>query len=46
MENTCKFEAKWIGPYVVTKKVRLGAYRLLDTQGRVLEYSWNAENLH
>jgi hypothetical protein len=45
-ENTCKFEAKWIGPYVVTEKTRLGAYRLSDTQERVLEHSWNAENLH
>jgi hypothetical protein len=46
MENTGKFEAKWTWPYVVTKKMRPGAYRLSDTQGRVLEYSWNVENLH
>jgi hypothetical protein len=38
-KNTCKFEAKWIGPYVVTDKTRPGAYHLLDTQGRVLEHS-------
>jgi hypothetical protein len=38
-ENTGKFEAKWIGPYVVSEKMRLGAYRLSDTQGRVLEHS-------
>jgi hypothetical protein len=46
MENTGKFEAKWIGPYVVSEKTRLGAYRSSDTQGRVLEHFWNTENLH
>jgi hypothetical protein len=45
-ESTDKFEAKWIGPYVVTEKTRSGAYHLSDRQGRVLEHSWNAENLH
>jgi hypothetical protein len=44
-ENTGKFEAKWIEPYVVTKKMRLGAYRLSDPQGGVLEHSWNEKNL-
>jgi hypothetical protein len=32
-ESTGKLEAKWIGPYVITKKLRPGAYRLSDTQG-------------
>jgi hypothetical protein len=45
-EKTGKFEAKWIGPYVISEKMRPGAYRLSDTQGRVLEHSWNTENLH
>jgi hypothetical protein len=44
-ENTGKFEAKWIGPYVVSEKMWSGAYMLSDTQGRVLEHSWNVENL-
>jgi hypothetical protein len=44
-KNTRKFEAKWIGPYVVAEKTRPGAYKLSDTQGNVLEHSWNAENL-
>jgi ribosomal protein S25 len=44
-ENIGKFEAKWIGPYVVVEKMRLGTYRLSDTQGKVVEHSWNAENL-
>jgi hypothetical protein len=34
-DNTCKFELKWIGPYVTTEKTRPDAY----TQGRVLEHS-------
>jgi hypothetical protein len=38
-ENTGKFEAKWIGPYVILEKTRPGTYRLSDTQGRVLEHS-------
>jgi hypothetical protein len=45
IENTSNLEAKWAGPYVVIKKSRPGAYRLSDMQGRVLEHSWNAENL-
>jgi hypothetical protein len=44
-ESNRKFEPKWTGPYVVTQKTRLGAYRLADTEGRVLEHSWNTENL-
>jgi hypothetical protein len=39
MENIGKFEAKWTGPYMMSVKMRLGAYRLLDTQGSVLEHS-------
>jgi hypothetical protein len=38
-ENVGKFEAKWIGPYVVTEKMRPDTYRLSGTQGRVLEHS-------
>jgi hypothetical protein len=26
--------------------MRPGAYRLSDTQGGVLEHSWNAKNIH
>jgi hypothetical protein len=44
-ENTGKFKAKWTGPYVVTDMMRPDTYRLSNTQGRVLEHSWNAENL-
>jgi hypothetical protein len=44
-ESTDKLEAKWIGLYVVTEKTQLGTYRLSDPQGRVLEHSWNTENL-
>jgi ABC-type Zn2+ transport system substrate-binding protein/surface adhesin len=40
-ENTRMFEAKWTWPYVISEKMRPGAYRLSNTQGRVLEHSWN-----
>jgi hypothetical protein len=29
-ESSGKLKSKWAGPYVVTKKSRLGAYRLID----------------
>jgi hypothetical protein len=32
-ESTDKFEAKWIGLYVITEKTWPGAYHLLDSQG-------------
>jgi hypothetical protein len=38
-KNTGKFDAKWIGPYVVTDKMRPGTYHLSDSQGWVLEHS-------
>jgi hypothetical protein len=44
-ESIGKLEAKWSRSYVVIEKSRLGAYRLSDPQGRVLEHSWNAVNL-
>jgi hypothetical protein len=46
IKNTGKFEAKWTRPYVVTDKMRPDMHRSSDTQGRLLEHSWNAENLH
>jgi hypothetical protein len=40
-----KLEPKWTGPFRVTEKRRLGSIRLADGEGRVLEHSWNANNL-
>jgi hypothetical protein len=31
---------------MVGEKMRPGAYRLSDSLGKMLEYSWNADNLH
>jgi hypothetical protein len=45
-EASGKLEPKWTGPFVVTEKTRLGSFRLVDNEGRVLEHSWNADNLH
>jgi hypothetical protein len=45
MEASGKLETKWTGPFVVTKKPRPGSFRLADNEGRVLDDSWNADNL-
>jgi hypothetical protein len=45
-EASSKLEPKWTGPFVVTEKTWLGSFRLADNEGRVLEHSWNADNLH
>jgi hypothetical protein len=46
--NECsgKLESKWVRLYVVMKKLRPGVYCLLDSQGNMLEHSWNVDNLH
>jgi hypothetical protein len=44
-ESTGKQEAKWAGPYVIVKKMSLGAYHLSHPEVRVLEHSWNADSL-
>jgi hypothetical protein len=44
-ESSGKLESKWEGPYVVIKKTRPGAYRLVDPRGLKLEHSWNTDNL-
>jgi hypothetical protein len=45
-ESSGKMELKWVGPYMVVGKRRLGAYHLLSSQCKMLEHSWNADNLH
>jgi hypothetical protein len=44
-EASEKLEPKWTGPFMVTEITRLGSFRLADNEGRVLEHSWNANNL-
>jgi hypothetical protein len=44
-EASGKLEPKWIRPFVVTEKRRPGSFHLADNEGRVLEHSWNADNL-
>jgi hypothetical protein len=46
IESFGKLESKWVGSYAVAEKLRPGAYHLLDSQGKTLEHSWNANNLH
>jgi hypothetical protein len=44
-EASRKLEPKWIGPFLVTEKTRLKSFRLANAEGRVLEHSWNTDNL-
>jgi hypothetical protein len=46
MEALGKLEPKWTGPFKVTEKTRPGSFHLADNEGRVLEHSWSADNLH
>jgi hypothetical protein len=45
-ESFRKLKSKWVGPYMVVKYSRPGAYNLPYSQGKMLEYSWNEDNLH
>jgi hypothetical protein len=45
MEALGKLEPKCTGPFVVIENTRRGSFRLADNEGRVLEHSWNADNL-
>jgi hypothetical protein len=38
-ESFGKLESKWEGPYVIIKKTRPGAHRLMDPQEPKLEHS-------
>jgi hypothetical protein len=38
-ESFGKLESKWTEPYMVAQKSRPGAYRLLESQGKMLEHS-------
>jgi hypothetical protein len=44
-EASGKLEPKWIGPFVVVEKIRPGSFRLANNEGKMLEHSWNADNL-
>ena len=40
-----KLSAKWEGPYVIIKVIKLGAYQLQRPDGFLVPRSWNAEHL-
>jgi hypothetical protein len=44
-EASEKLEPKWTGPFVVIEITRPGSFCLADIEDRVLEHSWNANNL-
>jgi hypothetical protein len=41
-----KLEPKWTGPFMVVDRTRPASFRLANSEGRVLEHSWNANNLY
>ena len=40
-----KFNQNWEGPYIITKEVGQGAYRIANIDGCELPNSWNAMHL-
>ena len=40
-----KLGQNWVGPYIVSRIVRLGNYELQTEEGKTLPHSWNAEHL-
>jgi hypothetical protein len=40
-----KLKPKWEGPYIVSKKTSVCAYRLTSQTGVHLDHSWSVENL-
>jgi hypothetical protein len=45
-EASGKLEPKWTEPFMLVEKTRPGSFRLEDNEGRVMEHSWNTDNLH
>jgi hypothetical protein len=44
-DDVGKLQFAWEGPYVVSRCVRDGAFRLKDEMGVELPHSWNVDNL-
>ena len=40
-----KLGPNWEGPYIVSRMVRPGNYKLQTKEGKILPHSWNAEHL-
>ncbi|KAJ9564345.1 LOW QUALITY PROTEIN: hypothetical protein OSB04_000311 [Centaurea solstitialis] len=43
--NAGKLSIKWEGPYIISKVIGNGAYRLTTTEGMEIPRSWNAHHL-
>ena len=41
-----KLSPPWEGPYVITKVLQPGAYKLKTIDGEVFTNTWNIEQLH
>ncbi|KAJ9544704.1 hypothetical protein OSB04_024411 [Centaurea solstitialis] len=44
-QNAGKLSIKWEGPYIISKVVGNGAYRLMTMEGMEIPRSWNAHHL-
>ena len=40
-----KLGPKWEGPYIITRVIRPGNYKLQIEEGKILQHTWNAEHL-
>jgi hypothetical protein len=40
-----KLQPKWEGPFIARAATRMGAFHLIDPEGKVSEHSWNIDNL-
>ena len=40
-----KFQQKWEGPYLITRKNKPGSFHLVDMNGKKLDHTWNIKAL-
>ena len=45
MKDKHKLSPPWEGPYNIAEVIRLGTYRLKDSDGNTLTNTWNIEQL-
>jgi hypothetical protein len=41
-----KLTPPWEGPFVIAKVLKLGTYKLANSQGKVYSNAWNIQQLH
>jgi hypothetical protein len=45
MSRSAKFENKWLGPFIIHKKLGNGAYKLRNKEGKILQNYYNSDRL-